>query len=1146
MTDFVHLHLHSEYSLLDGACRIKELVKKVKELGQKAVAVTDHGCMYGAVEFYKEAKKQGIKPIIGCEVYVAPRTRHDKVFKVDKKPYHLILLCKDNEGYRNLIKLVSISYIEGFYNRPRVDLEILRKYSKGLICCSACLAGEVPRNLVNGNYEEAKRVAETYNEIFGQGNYYIEIQNHGIEEQKRILPLLYKLSHETGIPLVATNDAHYINKEDSLMQRVLLCIQTGKTLDEPNGMGFATDEFYIKSGDQMAELFKAEPSAISNTLEIAERCNVDFEFGVIKLPKFEIEGVTDNVEFFKDLCHNGLKERYGENPPEKMKERMEYELSVIIKMGYVDYFLIVWDFIHYARSQNIPVGPGRGSGAGSICAYSIRITDIDPIKYNLLFERFLNPERISMPDFDIDFCIEGRQKVIDYVVRKYGSDRVAQIVTFGTMAAKGSIRDTGRVMGLPYDLCNNISKLIPNEPNITIEKAFERSADLRNKYRNDETVKKLIDTAKKIEGMPRHTSTHAAGVVIASAPVDTFVPLLQVDGQIITQYTMTILEELGLLKMDFLGLRNLTVIRDTERLIHLKEPDFEISKIPVDDEQVYKMLSEGKTEGVFQFESAGMKQVLMRLMPKSIEDLIAVISLYRPGPMDSIPRYIKNRHNPENITYTTPLLKPILDVTYGCIVYQEQVMEICRSLAGYSYGRADLVRRAMGKKKHEIMEKERNSFIYGEKNPDGTVNCEGAVARGVPEEVADKIFNKMAGFASYAFNKSHAAAYAYLSYQTAYLRCHYFNEYMAALMTSVINTDKLFDYIEECNINNVKVLPPNINESYANFTIAENGIMFGLEAIKGLGRSVIETIEKERKENGKFKSLQDFCERTSGTDINKRAVESMIKAGVFDNLGLNRKQMLENFTRLMDSLAQQRKQKIDGQLDFFSIMEEDERPQLEMQFPDVPDYDKNEKLKMEKEITGMYISGYPISYTTEQRKLLKYATIAEIKQNFKDEKFGFMDGDKIFMVCIIQQVREYLNKNNKIMYFLTIEDATDSMDCVCFDSQLRGLLTEGNIVIIEGNISERNSDVSIIARKIKPDKGLKGRKLYIKIKDFETNLMDNIIGLSQDFKGDYPIVFYSKKTKKYLPVNQGFKVNISNECIGRLLEYVKSDDIQLF
>ena len=890
MADFVHLHVHSEYSLLDGACRLKELVKRVKELGQTAVAVTDHGNLYAAIEFYNEAKAAGIKPIIGCEVYVAPRTRFDKIHGQDNKPYHLVLLCENNEGYDNLIKLVSIGYVDGFYNKPRVDLEVLKKHSKGLIALSGCIAGEIPRLLMNGEYDNAVAAAIRYRDIFGENNFFIEIQNHGIKEELSVLPLLYKLSAQTGIRLAATNDAHYIAKHDAKIQKVLVAIQTNTPLSKPSPLNFPTNEFYIKTAEEMEQLFSGRNDAIQVTAEIAERCNVEFEFGVIKLPRYEIPGTTDNAGYFTKMCREGLRRRYGDDVPEEYKARLEYELDVIIKMGYVDYFLIVWDFINYAKTHGIPVGPGRGSGAGSIAAYCIGITGIDPMKYNLLFERFLNPERVSMPDFDIDFCYERRQEVIDYVVEKYGSDRVAQIITFGTMAARAAVRDVGRVMELPYQLTDKVLKLIPFELHATLDKALSNSSELKELYMKDSSVHELIDIAKKIEGMPRHASTHAAGVVISDAPVSNYVPVQKNDDSVVTQYPMNILESLGLLKMDFLGLRTLTVISDTVKEIQKSNAGFDINNIPLDDSAVFEMLSSGDSSAVFQFESAGMRQVLSRLKPVSIEDLIAVLSLYRPGPMDSIPKYIENRHHPEKVTYKHPMLEDILNVTYGCIVYQEQVMQICRKLAGYSYGRADLVRRAMAKKKADVMAKEREVFVSG------------AVKNGVPEKTANEIFDEMSGFASYAFNKSHAAAYAHIAYQTAYLKCHYYKEYIAALMTSVLeNQNKLMEYISECEKSGVKILPPDINSSGAGFTADKNGIRFALLAVRNLGRNAINNIIAERR-NGRFTSLEEFCRRMNGKDINRKAAESLIKCGAFDCFDLNRRQMIENYDRIFSSL----------------------------------------------------------------------------------------------------------------------------------------------------------------------------------------------------------------------------------------------------
>ena len=803
-SDFVNLHVHSEYSLLDGACRIKNLIQRVKELGQTAVAVTDHGNMYGAVEFYKEAKKEGIKPIIGCEVYVAPRTHFDREPKLDSSPYHLILLCKNNTGYQNLVKLVSIANLEGFYNKPRVDLELLKKYSDGLICMSACLAGEVPRRLTEGNYTEAVNAAKRYINIFGKDNFYIEVQNHRIGDEIKILPNLYRLANELDIPLAATNDSHYIYQSDSKMQKVLLCIQINKTLDEPNGMEFENDEFYLKSADEMEKLFKGHTEAVANTVKIADRCNVEFEFGKIKLPKFNIEGVTDNNKYFRKLCYDGMYRIYGKSPDKIVTDRMEYELSVISKMGYTDYYLIVWDFIRYAKSNNIPVGPGRGSGAGSLCAYCIGITGIDPINYNLLFERFLNPERVSMPDFDIDFCIEGRQKVKDYVIQKYGADKVSEIIAFDTMKARAAIRDVGRVMGVSYQLCDKTAKLVDSRN--TLSESMEESEDLKYLYNSDKAVHELIDMAKQIEGMPRHASTHAAGVVISSVPISDIVPLQRNDDTVVTQYTMGILESLGLLKMDFLGLRNLTVIRDCQNQIRKTNPDFDISKVPIDDKNVFNMLSKGDTTGVFQFESDGMRQKLIELRPEKLEDLIAVLSLYRPGPMKSIPVYAANKRNPDKIVYKHEILRDILSETYGCIVYQEQVMEICRKMAGYSYGRADIVRRAMAKKKHDVMLQERENFVSG------------SIKNGVSEKIANEIFDEMVSFASYAFNKSHAAAYSYLAYQTAYLKCYYFKEYMSSLMSSVMSTtSKLLEYISECRQSGVEVINPDVNKSEIGF-----------------------------------------------------------------------------------------------------------------------------------------------------------------------------------------------------------------------------------------------------------------------------------------------------------------------------------------
>ncbi len=1098
---FVHLHLHSEYSLLDGACRIKQLVSYAKELGQAAVAITDHGCMYSAVEFYNEAVAQGIKPIIGCEVYVAPRTRFDKIHGQDNKPYHLVLLCKNNTGYQNLIKLVSYGYTEGFYNKPRVDIELLGKYHEGLIALSGCLAGEIPRKLTNGEYEGAKEVALKYLDIFGKGNYYIEIQNHNIPEEIRILPLLYRLSAETGIPLAATNDAHYITKQDHEVQRVLIAIQTNTLLNEPNPLSFPTNEFYMKSESEMRELFANVPQAVDNTVEIAEKCNVEFEFGKIKLPKFTIEGVTDNTAYFRKLCYAGIKKRYGEKPASEITERMEYELDVITRMGYVDYFLIVWDFIRYAREQKIPVGPGRGSGAGSIAAYCIGITSVDPMKYNLLFERFLNPERVSMPDFDIDFCYEGRQRVIDYVVRKYGTDRVAQIITFGTMAAKGAVRDVGRVMGLPYQAVDKVSKLLSGAP---LENELKDNADLMVLYKNDNDVRKMIDTAKKLEGMPRHASTHAAGVVISDAPVYEYVPVQKNGEAIVTQYAKDELESLGLLKMDFLGLRNLTVIRDAENYIRKAIPDFDISKISLDDKEVYDMISQGQTSGVFQFESAGMRQVLMRLKPESIEDLIAVLSLYRPGPMDSIPRYIECRHNPQKVTYKHPILKDILDVTYGCIVYQEQVMEICRKMAGYSYGRADLVRRAMAKKKADVMLKERSIFV------------EGAIKNNVPENVANDIFDEMVSFASYAFNKSHAAAYAYVSYQTAYLKCHYYKEYMAALMTaSLDNTGKILEYTEECSKNGVSILPPDINESGTGFVPAVKGIRFALLAVKNLGINAIRDVIAERELNGKFLSLENFCKRMNGKDVNQRAIESLIKCGAFDCFGLNRREMILNYDRIFSSIQAYSSRNMEGQINFFDLDSGEENSTVSIEKYD--EYPLTEKLEMEKEILGIYISGHPLDSFGLYGKLMRTNSAAQMTA----EERMLKDNSRVSLFCVLQGVKLYTQKNGAKMAFVTLEDTSGEIEGLIFADILAGnrdIIQKGRKVFINAKISYKDDEAKLIIEQIFDAeayiKRIDGMSLYIKCNSYEKEKIQEILGICSKHCGKTKLIMYFQDIKK--------------------------------
>lgn len=1133
--DFVHLHLHSEYSLLDGACRIKDIAVRAKELGQTAVAVTDHGCLYSAVEFYNQALAVGIKPIIGCEVYVAPRSRFDKIHGIDNKPYHLVLLCENNEGYQNLIKIVSIGYVEGFYNKPRVDIETLRKYSGGLIALSACIAGEIPRLLMNGEYDNAKAAALRYRDIFGEGNFYLEVQNHNIREELNIVPQLYRLSAETGIPLAATNDCHYIAKQDAKIQRVLIAIQTNTSLNTPNPLNFPTDEFYIKSADEMQALFPGRRDVLENTVKIAERCNVTFEFGKIKLPRYEQAGVTDNVAYFRNMCEKGLLKRYGENPPAEYRKRLEYELDVIIKMGYTDYYLIVWDFINYAKTHDIPVGPGRGSGAGSIAAYCIGITGIDPMKYNLLFERFLNPERISMPDFDIDFCFEQRQQVIDYVVQKYGSDRVAQIITFGTMAAKAAVRDVGRVMDLPYQLTDTVSKLIPAGLHTTLDSALKESDKLKELYMSDEKVHELIDISKKLEGMPRHASTHAAGVVISDAPVSNYVPVQKNDEVIVTQYPMNILESLGLLKMDFLGLRTLTVIDSCSKEIRKKHPDFDIEKIPLDDKQVFQMLARGDTGAVFQFESAGMRQVLSRLVPTSIEDLIAVLSLYRPGPMDSIPKYIENRHHPERVTYKHPLLEDILDVTYGCIVYQEQVMQICRKLAGYSYGRADLVRRAMAKKKSDVMEKERAVFI------------EGAVKNGVPKAVAEDIFNEMSSFASYAFNKSHAAAYAHVAYQTAYLKCHYYTQYMAALMTSVLdNQNKLLEYIGDCEKNKVKILRPDINYSMAGFTSTDDGIRFALMAVRNLGKNAIDNIISEREKNGRFTSLSEFSQRMNGKDINRKAAESLIKCGAFDSFPLNRRQMIENYDRIFSGMQTSIRQNIDGQINFFEAQSVSRRTE-DISVPDLPEYDIGTLLDYEKEAVGMYITGHPLQKYNVIARAVKVSAVSGLYDTDMHR-----DGENVKLICILQSVKMHKTKNGAPMAFAVCEDMTGECEMVIFPEAFAlnsPLIRQGNTVFADGKLSYKDGEPKILAEKLMSASQLMtycaDMNLFVKLPSTTDNSVCKVLDLCSKKVGHGGLIFYFADVRKYVKPKNITGILIDEELLQNIGEIVGNDNIAL-
>ncbi|NCC06818.1 MAG: DNA polymerase III subunit alpha [Clostridia bacterium] len=1154
---FTHLHLHTEYSLLDGACRIDGLMQRVKDLGQTAVAITDHGVMYGCVEFYKAAKKAGIKPIIGCEVYVATRTRFDKGSRVDGS-YHLVLLCKNETGYKNLIKLVSAGFTEGFYSKPRIDHELLEKYHEGLICLSACLAGEIPRALMGGDYDKAFTLAKYYKELFGKDNYYIEIQDHGMEEQHAILPSLIRLSKEADIPLVATNDSHYLSPEDSKMQHILICIQTNKTVNDEDALEFPTDEFYVKSTQEMYDRFAAWPEACENTNKIAEMCNFDFEFGVTKLPYFEAPNGQDNKDYFVDLCRAGLKKHYGDNPDKGALERMDYEISVIDKMGYINYYLIVFDFINYAKSVGIPVGPGRGSGAGSICAYCMGITNVDPMRYNLLFERFLNPERVSMPDFDVDFCYERRQEVIDYVINKYGADHVAQIVTFGTMAARMAIRDVGRVLDLPYQTVDTIAKLVPMELKMTLKRALEVSKELAAQYENNPQAKELLDMAIKLEGMPRHASTHAAGVVITRDAADEYVPLSSNDGNIVTQFTMTTIEELGLLKMDFLGLRTLTVISDAEKMIKTHEPDFSLDAIPYDDKQTYVMLGSGETEGIFQLESSGMRQVIQGLQPQSLEDITALISLYRPGPMDSIPRYLHNRHHPEDVKYKTPQLEHILGVTNGCIVYQEQVMQICRELAGFSYGQADLVRRAMSKKKHSVMEEEGKHFIYG--NAEAGKECKGCVANGIDEDTAKAIFDEMSSFASYAFNKSHAAAYAVVAYQTAYLKTHYAHEFMAALLTSVLeNTGKVIEYTGECHRLGINVLPPNINESRTGFTVQGENIRFGLLALKNVGRNLIETVVRERR-NGAYKSLYDFCKRLFGTEINRRAVESLIKAGAFDGIEKNRRTMSENLEGILKSVEGDSRRNLDGQLNLFGFGEA-ETSFNAFKMKEFEEYNPDRLLQDEKEVSGLYLSGHPLD---KYQPIIDKISPSRISQ-FLEEDSAQYDNTQVTIVCTIARFKTITTKkSNELMAFITAEDLSGTMEVIAFPKVLYACseaVHDNAVVVISGRVTcKEDEDAKILAEtivdidKYEPEKlavptAADNKKnqngLWLKLPSKQGRQFDEVSNMLSIFEGNYPVYMYFDDEKKLVLAPKRMWVNPQDLLLSELGNIIGEDNVKL-
>ena len=1145
MTDFVHLHLHTEYSLLDGACRISDVVARAKALGQRALAVTDHGVMYGAVDFYKACKKEGIKPIIGCEIYMAPNGRMDKQYELDSKYSHLILLAKNKTGYHNLIKIVSRGFTEGFYYKPRADFELLEQYSEGLICLSGCIAGSVQQKLLNEDYEGAKREALRYRSIFGE-DYYLELQNHGYKEDAVILPGLLKIHEETGIPMVATNDAHYITQEDSFTQKVLMCIQMNKTLDDEDAPGFDTEEFYLKSGDEMASLFAQYPGAIENTVKIADQCNYDFEFGQFHLPKFQLpDGVDDSYEYLEQLCYEGLSQRY-DNIDEVLKERLNYELNTIRSMGYVDYFLIVSDFIAHAKKKDIPVGPGRGSAAGSLVAYCLKITDIDPIEYDLLFERFLNPERVTMPDIDIDFCYERRGEVIEYVIEKYGADNVAQIVTFGTMAAKQAVRDVGRAMGMPYGEVDAVSKMIPFRLGITLQEAIDDVPALKELFETNQSIRRLLNQALKLEGFPRHNSTHAAGVVITENEVSDFVPISLNGDAYVTQFSMTTLEELGLLKMDFLGLRNLTIIHDTEQLIRQDEPDFSIENIPLDDAATFKTLASGNTMGVFQMESPGMRQVLARLKPSEFEDIIAVISLYRPGPMDSIPMYIENKNNPQKVRYLTPELEPILKVTYGCIVYQEQVMQIVRSLAGYSYARADLVRRAMSKKKGDVMEREREIFLHGSVDDAGNVVIPGALRNGISEAAANKIFDQMIDFAKYAFNKSHATCYAKVAYQTAYLKTHYQTAYLAALMTSVIgSTEKTAEYIEECRRLGIKVLPPHINKSFSRFQATEDGIVYGLLAIKNVGVKMVHDIVEERERNGEYKDFVDFCSRLAGADINSRAIESMIKCGVFDCFNYSRRHLTMVHESLFNSIAAEKKSQIDGQIGLFSML--DETPDVGARFfkDPQPEFEKSVKLAFEKELIGVHLTDNPFE---PYRHIYDRKDITTFSTALSEET---EDGREMWCFAQIDNYRSVKTKSGQEMGYLALSDITGGIEGILFPkvyARLRSGISKNSMVFLRGRIQQdevRGTKLLIEEIRCPSEQELaqKCRRLYLKMPGNQSPVTGAVLEVLRRHPGVCECILYFEDSQKSVSTLNRFGISIDDALLEELKNILNEANI---
>ena len=1147
---FTHLHVHTEYSLLDGSSKIKELTARAKELGMDSMAITDHGVMYGVIDFYRAAREVGIKPILGCEVYVAPGSRFDRESGAgEDRYYHLVLLAENNTGYKNLMKIVSKGFVDGFYYKPRVDLKLLTTYHEGIIALSACLAGEVQKYLARGMYEEAKRSALRYHEIFGKDHFYLELQDHGMPEQKMVNQGLLRLSQDTGLELVATNDIHYTYAEDAKAHDILLCIQTGKKVTDEDRMRYEGGQYYCKSEEEMRKLFPYALEAIDNTHKIAERCNVEIEFGVTKLPKYQVPEGFDSWTYLNHLCREGFKTRYPDDDG-TLSRRLDYELGVIRTMGYVDYFLIVWDFINYARSQNIMVGPGRGSAAGSIVSYTLGITNIDPVRYNLLFERFLNPERVSMPDIDVDFCYERRQEVIDYVVRKYGKDQVVQIVTFGTLAAKGVVRDVGRVLDLPYAMCDSIAKMIPNDLGMTLDKALTANPDLKKLYNEDEQVKYLIDMSKRLEGLPRHTSMHAAGVVIGSRSIDEFVPLSRAaDGTITTQFTMTTIEELGLLKMDFLGLRTLTVIQNAVRLA---EKDYgiklDMDHIDYNDKKVLESIGTGRTEGVFQLESGGMKSFMKELKPENLEDIIAGISLYRPGPMDFIPRYLKGKNDKNSITYECPQLEPILSPTYGCIVYQEQVMQIVRDLAGYTMGRSDLVRRAMSKKKTAVMEKERQNFVYGNEK-EGVKGC---IANGIDEKTADHIYDEMIDFAKYAFNKSHAAAYAVVSYQTAYLKYYYPKEFMAALMSSVMdNVSKFSEYILTCRrMMDIAILPPDINEGESGFSVSGDGIRYGLSAIKSVGRPVVDAILEERKKNGVFSSMEDFINRMTNKEVNRRTIENFIKSGAMDSLPGTRRQKVAVAPVLLDNKARERKNAWEGQMSLFDLVSEEEKKEYQVSFPDVGEYSKEELLAFEKDILGVYISGHPLDdYEGLWRKNIT-ATAADFIVDEETEEAAVKDGMKAVVGGLVAGKVVKTTRSNQLMAFITLEDLMGSVEVIVFPKNYeadRDILTEDSKIFIKGRVSLGDEPVGkLVCEQVIPFAKVP-RELWLQFEDKEMYqaMEGTILGVLKESEGPDRVVIYLKKerAKKILPAN--WKVEAAGELLDTLVCKLGEKNVKL-